>query len=100
MLLASLHEVAEGTTRAVAYEDIVVTAWALFPREFGLRGYADEHPDSADVRRALYGPLRREGCVRVERGKFALTEAGLAVADRPRRPAPATSSVLAQPSKQ
>jgi hypothetical protein len=100
MLLVSIHEVAEGTTRAVAYEDIVVTAWALFPREFGLRGYVNEHPDSADVRRRLYGPLRREGCIRVERGKFALTEVGLAVAECLRQPTPAASPALAQPSRQ
>jgi hypothetical protein len=89
MLLVSIHEVAEGTTRAVTYEDIVVAAWALSPREFGLRGYVDAHPDSAAVSRPLYGPLRREGCVRLERGKFALTEVGLAVAERLRQPAPA-----------
>jgi hypothetical protein len=82
MLLRSIYEVAEGTTRPVAYEDVVVVAWKLFPREFGLRGYVEKYPDSSELHRPLYGALERERLVRVHRYKLALTECGLAAAER------------------
>ncbi len=86
MILLSIYDAAEGTTDAVAYEDIVVAAWKRFPQEFGLRGYAETYPDSWNLRRPLYGPLKREGYVRVQRRKLALTESGLATAERLREP--------------
>jgi hypothetical protein len=91
MILLSIRQVAKGTTRAVAYEDIVVAAWKLFPQEFGLRGYDDKYPDSSDLHKPLYGPLKREGLVRVQNKKFALTESGLAAAERLRKPDEAES---------
>lgn len=71
-----------GTTRVCAYEDIVVEAWKLWPEEFGLRGYVHEHPDSSDLHKPLYGPLKREGLVRNANKKFGLTEHGLAAVER------------------
>ncbi len=82
MILLSVYEVAEGTTRLVAYEDVVVAAWKLFPQEFGLRGYTEKYPDSSELHRPLYGALERERFVRVQRYKLALTESGLAAAGR------------------
>ena len=82
MILLSIYQVAGGTTRRVAYEDVVVTAWRLFPQEFGLRGYVDKYPDSSELHRPLYGALERERLVCVQRYKLALTENGLAVAGR------------------
>jgi hypothetical protein len=82
MILLSIHEVAKGTTRPVAYEDVVVAAWKLFPPEFGLRGYVEKYPDSSELHRPLYGALERDGLVRVQRYKLALTESGLAAAER------------------
>ncbi len=86
LILLSIYEVAEGTTDLVAYEDIVVAAWKLFPHEFGLRGYSEDYPDSWSVRRPLYGPLEREGYIRVQRSRVALTDRGLATAERLRTP--------------
>jgi hypothetical protein len=86
MVLLSIYEVAEGTTEMVAYEDIVVAAWKLFPQEFGLRGYTEKYPDSWNLRRPLYGPLEREGYIRVQRNRLALTDSGLATAERLRAP--------------
>jgi len=110
MILMSIYEAAEGTTGLVACEDIVVAAWKLYPLEFGLRGYAESYPDSWNLRRALYGPLEREGYIRVQRRKLALTDSGLATAERLREPSNAgfaqlgriTSSAVghAQPSRQ
>jgi hypothetical protein len=80
MILRAMYEVAGGTTRLCSYEDIVVRAWELFPQEFGLRGYAELYPDASDVHKPLYGPLKRDGFVRVQNKKFGLTERGVAVA--------------------
>jgi len=86
MILLAMYKVADGTTRLCAYEDIVVQAWKLFPQEFGLRGYADKYPDSSDLHKPLYGPLKRDGFVRVQNKKFGLTESGIAAAQRLRQP--------------
>lgn len=86
MILLTIYKVASGTTRLCAYEDLVVEAWKLFPQEFGLRGYVDKYPDSSDLHKPLYGPLKREGYVRVQNKKFGLTERGLAEAERLRQP--------------
>lgn len=86
MILLALAEVAKGTTCLCAYEDVVVRAWQLFPQEFGLRGYAEKYPDSSDLHKPLYGPLKRDGYVRVQNKKFGLTEAGLAIAQQLRQP--------------
>lgn len=86
MILLAMYEVADGTTRLSAYEDIVVRAWKLFPHEFGLRGYVDQYPDASDLHKPLYGPLKRDGHVRVQNKKFGLTEHGLAIAEGLRRP--------------
>jgi hypothetical protein len=86
MILLAMYEVADGTTKLSAYEDIVVRAWRLFPHEFGLRGYVERYPDSSDLHKPLYGPLKRDGYVRVQNKKFGLTEHGLAVAEGLRRP--------------
>jgi hypothetical protein len=82
MILAAMYVVSDGTTNLCAYEDIVVQAWRMFPQEFGLRGYVELHPDSSDLHKPLYGPLKREGYVRVHNKKFGLTDSGLAVAER------------------
>lgn len=86
-ILRAIFEVAGGTTRLCAYEDIVVQAWKMWPQEFGLRGHTDKYPDASDLHKPLYGPLKREGLVRSQTKKFGLTESGLAVAERARNPA-------------
>jgi hypothetical protein len=94
MILLTIYKVAKGTTRLCAYEDLVVEAWKLFPQEFGLRGYVDKYPDSSDLHKPLYGPLKREGYVRVQNKKFGLTERGLAEAEDLRQPDRGEQSVL------
>lgn len=86
-ILQAIFEVADGTTRLCDYEDIVVRAWQLYPEEFGLRGYTTLYPDSSDLHKPLYGPLKREGLVRSQNKKFGLTEQGLNIARNLRAPA-------------
>jgi len=81
-IIQAIFEISGGTTRICAYEDIVMQAWKMWPEEFGLRGYVHEHPDSSDLHKPLYGPLKREGLVYGSSKKFGLTERGLAAAER------------------
>lgn len=91
MILAAMLKASGSSTKLCAYEDLVVTAWKLFPQEFGLRGYVDRFPDSSDLHKPLYGPLKRDGLVRVHNKKFGLTDRGLAYAQSLRDPNEADS---------
>lgn len=75
-ILAAMHELSQGSTKPLKYEDIVVTAWKKFPQDFSLRGY--EYPDSSDIHKPLYGPLKSKGFIRTANKFFSLTEHGLA----------------------
>ncbi len=74
-ILVALHELSQGSTKPLKYEDIVVAAWKKFPQDFSLRGY--EYPDSSDIHKPLYGPLKSKGFVRTANKFFSLTEHGL-----------------------
>jgi hypothetical protein len=78
-----MMELAQGTTRWLKYEDIVVRAFKLFPDEFALRGYPD-FPDSSDIHKPLYGILKRDGMIRAANKTFKLTDRGVEVARRMR----------------
>ena len=79
-ILQAIADLSGGTTRPVKYEDIVVKAFELHPRDFQLRGYP-QFPDSSDIHKPLYNALREKGFVRkVENKTFALTQAGLDIA--------------------
>jgi hypothetical protein len=54
ILLAALKLEQEGKSPFSA-ESIVVAAWQEFPRTFGLKGYADQYPDSNKVLSSLMG---------------------------------------------
>jgi len=71
-----MHELSQGSTKPLKYEDIVVAAWKKFPQDFSLRGY--EYPDSSDIHKPLYGPLKSKGFIRTANKFFSLTEHGLA----------------------
>jgi hypothetical protein len=81
-VLAAMFQASEGTTTLCPYEEIVVHAWKMFPAEFGLRGFTELYPDSSDLHKPLYGPLKRLGFVRSQNKKFGLTERGLSEARR------------------
>lgn len=87
-IIQAIYECSGGTTRPCAYEDIVVTAWKMWPEEFGLRGYTDLYPDASDLHKPLYGPLKREGLVQSRNKRFGLTERGRATVEHLRTPGP------------
>jgi hypothetical protein len=76
MILVAMYKLSAGTTQLLKYEDIVVEAFRQFPDEFALRGYP-EFPDSSDIHKPLYGPLKREGLIRSGNKKFGLTAKGV-----------------------
>ncbi len=75
-ILVAMHKLSAGTTKPLKYEDIVVRAFKMFPDEFALRGYP-EYPDSSDIHKPLYGPLKRDGFIRSANKTFALTARGV-----------------------
>jgi hypothetical protein len=74
-ILVAMLELSGGEPKPLKYEDIVVKAFELFPDEFALRGYP-KYPDSSDIHKPLYGPLKRHGLIRSGNKTFALTEKG------------------------
>lgn len=75
-ILVAMHRLTAGTVKPLNYEDIVVEAFKLFPDEFALRGHP-EYPDSSDIHKPLYGPLKRNGLVMVANKRFSLTPKGV-----------------------
>jgi hypothetical protein len=75
-ILVTMLELSAGSTKSLKYEDIVVGAFERFPDEFALRGYP-QYPDSSDIHKPLYGPLKRQGLVRSGNKTFALTARGV-----------------------
>lgn len=71
-----MYELSKGTTDPCRYEDIVVKAFELYPADFQLRGYS-QYPDSSDIHKPLYGPLKRQGLIKAANKMFCLTEKGL-----------------------
>ena len=76
-ILLAMGELSEYTTKSLTYEDIVVKSWQIFPQEFGLRNYADQHPDASDIHKPLYGRLKTTGMVQSGSKKFKLTTKAL-----------------------
>lgn len=80
-VLLILYELSGRKRKEVRYEDIVVSAFKKYPRDFQLRGYP-QYPDSGDlVHKPLYD-FRKKGFVEVNNKVFALTQRGFSVASR------------------
>lgn len=75
-ILLAMCDLSKGTTAPCQYEDIVVRAFEMFPKDFQLRGHP-QYPDSSDIHKPLYGPLKIQGYVRAANKSFALTDFGL-----------------------
>ncbi len=83
MVLVALYRASGGKTNRAPYEELVLQAWRDFPEVFGLRNYADQHPDASDVHKRLYSTLKPAGLVVALGNKeFRLTDKGLERAAR------------------
>jgi hypothetical protein len=72
-------------------EALIVASWQAYPRTFGLRGYADQYPDSNKVLSSIMGEkglARRGWLVKMGQKLYALTRDGRAVVRRLNREEP------------
>lgn len=84
ILLASLQLEQQGQSPFSA-EALIVASWTKFPRTFGLKGYADQYPDSNKVLSSIMGErgLARKGWLAKMGAKlYSLSREGKAVAQR------------------
>lgn len=82
MVLLATYRAAEGTTRRVPFETIVLQAWKDFPKHFSLKDHA-EYPDSSVVYQRLYADLiARRLFVSLRKQVLRLTDKGLELAQQ------------------
>src|SRR5260370_26468065 len=84
ILLAASQLEDEGQSPFSA-ESLIVTSWLKFPRTFGLKGYADQYPDSNKVLSSIMGEkglARRGWLVKMGQKLYALTREGRQVVRR------------------
>ncbi|MCS6851154.1 MAG: hypothetical protein NZ700_08310 [Gemmataceae bacterium] len=84
ILLAAYQLENEGQSPFSA-EALIVAAWQKYPQSFGLKGYADQYPDSNKVLTSIMGEkglARRGWLVKMGQKLYALTREGRAVVRR------------------
>jgi hypothetical protein len=84
ILLAASQLESEGKSPFSA-EDLIVESWEKFPRTFGLKGYAEKHPDSNKILSSIMGEkglARRGWLVKMGQKLYALTREGRQVVRR------------------
>jgi hypothetical protein len=85
MLLLSAVALEEEGHLTFTAEELVVAAWQRFPRPFGLKGFAEQHPDANKVLTGLMGEkgiVRRGWLVKMGQKLYALTRDGRSEAGR------------------
>jgi len=103
--MAAFHLEEQGRSPFSA-EDLIVTAWEKFPKTFGLKGYADQHPDSNKVLSTIMGEkglARRGWLAKMGQKLYALTREGRHVVRRLMQDGdapPAAASLLKLPREQ
>ncbi len=66
-------------------EALIVASWSKFPKTFGLKGYADQYPDSNKILSSIMGEkglARRGWLVKMGQKMYALTREGRSVVRR------------------
>jgi hypothetical protein len=84
ILLAAFQLEEQGQSPFSA-EALIVAAWQKFPKAFGLKGYADQYPDSNKVLSCIMGErglARRGWLVKMGQKLYALTRDGRLVVQR------------------
>jgi hypothetical protein len=85
MILLAAHKLQEHGQSPFSAEDLIVASWKQFPRAFGLKGYAEQHPDSNRVLSSIMGErgLARKGWLQKEGQKlYSLSKEGLRICRR------------------
>src|SRR5207302_2671225 len=84
ILLAADHLEKQGQSPFSA-ESLIVAAWQQHPRTFGLKGYADQYPDSNKVLSSIMGErglTRRGWLVKMGQKLYALSREGKQIVRR------------------
>ena len=84
ILLAAENLDKEGQSPFSA-EALIVASWQKFPKTFGLKGYADQYPDSNKILSSIMGEkglARRGWLVKMGQKMYALTREGRSVVRR------------------
>jgi hypothetical protein len=82
MILLAAWDLEQQGQSPFSAEALIVTSWQKFPRAFGLKGYADQYPDSNKVLASIMGTkglTRRSLLVKMGQKLYALTREGRVV---------------------
>ncbi len=103
-ILLAAHQLEEAGQSPFSAEALIVAVWQQNPRTFGLKGYAEQYPDSNKVLTSLMGEkgLARRGWLnKVGQKLYALTREGRQMLRRLRHeepaPAPVATETVAMP---
>ena len=53
-ILLAAHQLEQEGQSPFSAEALIVTSWQKFPKTFGLKGYADQYPDSNKVLSSIW----------------------------------------------
>jgi hypothetical protein len=84
-ILLAAHELEEHGQSPFSAETLIVASWQKFPKTFGLKGYADQHPDSNKVLSCIMGErgLARRGWLsKMGQKLYSLSREGKSVVHR------------------
>jgi hypothetical protein len=78
-ILLAAHDLEEQGQSPFSAEALIVASWQKFPRTFGLKGYADQYPDSNKVLTSIMGEkglARRGWLAKMGQKLYSLTREG------------------------
>jgi hypothetical protein len=84
-ILLAAHQLEQEGQSPFSAEALIVTSWQKFPKTFGLKGYADQYPDSNKVLSSIMGErglAKRGWLVKMGQKLYALTREGRVSAQR------------------
>jgi hypothetical protein len=79
MILLAAMDLEDHGQSPFSAESLIVVSWQKYPRTFGLKGYADQYPDSNKVLASIMGQkglARRSWLVKMGQKLYALTREG------------------------
>src|SRR5579884_1378433 len=78
-ILLGAHALEEAGQSPFSAEALIVSAWQKFPQAFGLKGYAEQYPDSNKVLSSIMGEkglAKRGWLAKMGQKLYALTREG------------------------
>ncbi len=84
-ILLAAHQLEQEGQSPFSAEALIVASWLKFPKTFGLKGYADQYPDSNKVLSSIMGEkglARRGWLIKMGQKLYALTREGRGVVTR------------------